>query len=346
MGRLRMIEPVTTSARRPAAALGNPDTVLDVMKSEAAAIQWAADDVDRQSIEQALAVILARAGKVILSGVGKSGYVARKMAASLNSTGTPAVFVHAADAGHGDLGVIETDDVVLLVSHSGQSDEILTLLPHLQSRQLPIVAIVGNRRSALGRAASVAIVVPVADEACPLNLAPHASSAVAQAICDGIVSAIMQARGFTAADFARNHPAGSLGKRLTLRVRDIMHCGDNNPVVSPDTPWPAVLSAMCKYALGAVNVVDSTGGLVGIITDGDIRRAVEKYHPGGLSHLTATDTMTDNPITASHACLAVDALALMEARPSQISVLPVIEAGSSRCIGLVRLHDVLRSGVL
>jgi arabinose-5-phosphate isomerase len=341
-----MIEPVTNSARKPAAAQGSPDTVLNVMKTEAAAIQRAADDVDRESIEQALAIILACVGKVVVSGVGKSGYVARKMAASLNSTGTPAVFVHAADAGHGDLGVIEPDDVVLLVSHSGQSDEILALLPHLQNRQLPIVAIVGNRRSALGLAASVAIDVPVDGEACPLNLAPHASSAVAQSICDGIVSAIMQARGFTATDFARNHPAGRLGKRLTLRVRDIMHCGDNNPVVSPDTPWPAVLSAMCKYALGAVNVVDATGGLVGIITDGDIRRAVEQNHPGSLAHLTAADTMTHNPITVSHACLAVDALTLMEARTSQISVLPVIEAGCNRCIGLVRLHDVLRSGLL
>jgi arabinose-5-phosphate isomerase len=312
----------------------------ELLRIEAQAIERAAVNLDQTAVARALEILKTCDGKVVLLGVGKSGVIAQKIAATMTSTGTIAVFVHPSDALHGSLGVIADGDVVIALSNSGETDEIVNLLPAIRQRKISLMAIVGNMNSTLARRADVALDASVDQEACPLNLAPTTSTTVALALGDALAMTLMEEKGWTAEDFASNHPAGALGKRLTLRVADLMH---ESPNISANATWLEVVSAIGKYGLGAVNVVDGEGALEGIVTDGDLRRAIEKTSPENLAGLTAEAMMTAHPIVAAPEMLAYDALKLMEDRPSQIAVLPVVENG--KCAGLLRLHDIVRSGL-
>ena len=314
--------------------------VLELLKLEASAIERAADRLEESSVERAIELISGCTGKVVVTGVGKSGVIAQKIAQTLTSTGTVSIFVHPSDALHGGLGVITSGDVVIALSNSGETDEVIALLPTLTNRTVAIIAIVGNVNSTLSRRASVVLDASVDKEACPLNLAPTTSTTVSLAIGDAIAMTLMEARGLTAEDFAANHPAGRLGKRLTMKVSDLMH---DSPSIAIDAGWMDVVKAISKFALGAVNVIDGER-LVGIVTDGDLRRTIERTPADELGSMTAVHMMTRSPITASPDMLAYDALQLMENRPFQISVLPVVDKDNI-CLGLLRVHDIVRSGL-
>jgi arabinose-5-phosphate isomerase len=245
---------------------------------------------------------------------------------------------------HGGLGIVADGDVVIALSNSGETDEIISMLPYLKHRAVPIIAVVGNLRSSLARSADVSLDASVEKEACPLNLAPTTSTTVALAIGDALAMTLMQVKGLTENDFAQNHPAGRLGKRLTLRVADLMHSGKDNPAISANATWVEIVAAISRGGLGAVNVVDDKQRLVGIITDGDLRRALQTTDHQELPGLTSKSIMTLGPVVATPDILAYDALRLMEDRPSQISVLPVVDK-EKRCVGLLRLHDIVRSGL-
>jgi len=329
---------LTTEIRK---SVAYSDKVAEILRLEAAAIERAASRLGAGQINAALDLISNCQTKVIVTGVGKSGIIAQKIAQTLTSTGTIAVFIHPSDALHGSLGMVADGDVIIALSNSGETEEIISLLPAISRRQSRLIAIVGNTDSTLARKADVVLDASVDKEACPLNLAPTASTTVALAIGDAIAMAVMEAKGLTTEDFAANHPAGRLGKRLTLTVGDLMH---ESPSIAADTGWLDVIHGLSKHALGAVNIVDGDGTLTGIVTDGDLRRTIERTATDLLSELHATDMMTASPITTRAEMLAYDALQLMENRPRQISVLPVIdEAG--RAVGLLRLHDIVRSGL-
>lgn len=317
------------------------EKVVELLRLEASAIEQAANRLEKTTVQKTIEILQNCAGKIIVTGVGKSGIIAQKIAQTLTSTGTVAVFVHPSDALHGSLGVVTTGDVLIALSNSGETDEILLLLPTLQWRKICIVSIVGEIDSTLARQSDVVLDASVDREACPLNLAPTTSTTVALAIGDALAMTLMQAKGLTAEDFAANHPAGRLGKRLTLKVENLMH---ESPNVAPAANWLAVVKAISKHSLGAVCVVDEKEKLVGIVTDGDLRRTIEKTAGANLESLTAAQMMTKNPTTAAPEMLAFEALKLMENRPAQISVLPVVDA-QNICVGLLRLHDIVRSGL-
>ena len=319
----------------------NSANVIEILRIEAEAIERAANCLTHAEIDRALDLIEGCKGKVIVTGVGKSGVIAEKIAQTMTSTGTMAVFLHPTDALHGGLGVVVSDDVVIALSNSGETDEILAILPTLRHRGVPIIAIIGAVDSTLGRQSDVALDASVDKEACPLNLAPTASTTVALAIGDALAMAVMGSKKLTAEDFAINHPAGRLGKRLTLKVSDLMH---PSPNVGPSASWLEVVRSISSHALGAVNIVDEGLSLLGIVTDGDLRRTIERTAPEELSPLTASDMMTKSPVAGSPEMLAFEALRIMEDRPSQISVLPVVDENGV-CVGLLRLHDVVRSGL-
>ncbi|WP_071515719.1 KpsF/GutQ family sugar-phosphate isomerase [Geitlerinema sp. PCC 9228] len=319
--------------------------VTELLQLEAEAIAQTSQRLQPESVQSVVQLLSTCTGKIVLTGVGKSGIVARKIAATLTSVGTVAIFLHPAEALHGDLGIVQSDDVVIALSNSGETDELLAMLPSLKQRCVPIVALVGNLDSTLARQANVVLAATIEREACPLNLAPTTSTTVAIAIGDAIAMTVATAKGITPEKFALNHPAGRLGKRLTLRVADIMHGGTDNPTISPDASWLEVVTGISQGGLGAVSVVDEQQRLLGIITDGDLRRAMETIQPVELAKFQAGSIMTRNPITAMREWLAYDALQVMENRPSQIAVLPVVDA-DRRCVGLLRLHDIARSGLL
>lgn len=318
--------------------------VTELLRLEASAIAQTAARLRREQVEQAIELLASCKAKVVLLGVGKSGIISQKIAATLTSTGTAAIYLHASDALHGGLGVVTSEDIVIVISNSGETVEVLELLPYLKQRQVPIIAVVGDLRSTLARRADVVLDASVDQEACPLNLAPTASTTVALAIGDALAMTLMQVKGLTPDAFALNHPGGRLGKRLTLRVADLMHGGPENPTIRAEAPWLEVIATISKGGLGAVNVVDDAGRLIGIITDGDLRRTLQKINYAELETLRSGAFMTQNPIVASPDLLAYDALRLMEDRPRQISVLPVVTA-ERLCVGLIRVHDIVRSGL-
>jgi len=324
---------------KPQKPISFSDKAVEILRVEAAAVERAAMRLDPGAITASVDLISCCESKIIVTGVGKSGIIAQKIAQTLTSTGTIAVFVHPSDALHGGLGVVSGGDVIIALSNSGETDEIITMLPALARRGLKVIAIVGSTDSTLARKADVVLDASVDKEACPLNLAPTASTTVALAIGDALAMTVMEAKGLTAEDFAANHPAGRLGKRLTLTVADLMH---PSPNVAPSASWLDIVHSLSRYALGAVNVIDDRERLIGVITDGDLRRTIEKTKPDELATLTAADMMTAAPITTSGETLAYDALRIMEDRPSQIDVLPVTD-GDRRAIGLLRLHDIVRS---
>lgn len=317
---------------------------IKLLKLEANAISTAADRLELDQLEKALNLLTECPGKVVLTGVGKSGIVAHKIAATLTSIGTVAICLHPCDALHGDLGIVTASDIVILLSNSGETDELVQMLPHLKRRQVPMIAIVGNLQSTLAHQADVVLNASVDREACPLNLAPTASTTVALAIGDALAMTLVQMKGITPEAFAINHPAGRLGKRLTLKVSDLMRQGDDNPTLSSESSWLEIVGAISEGGAGAVSIVDAEEKLMGLITDGDLRRWVQKIPSGELDQLTASQIMTPKPVAVTADILAYEALQIMENRPSQISVLPVVDQNQI-CLGLLRLHDVLRSGL-
>ena len=320
--------------------------VVDLLKAEAQAIAKTASRLRQDQVDRVVGLLANCRGKVVILGVGKSGIIAQKIAATMTSAGTAAVYLHPSDALHGGLGIVTSDDLVVVLSNSGETDELRELLPYIKRRNVPMIAIVGNVKSTLAHQADAVLDASVDQEACPLNLAPTTSTTVALAIGDALAMTLMQVKGISANDFASNHPAGQLGKRLTLLVADLMHSGSQNPTIAPDAAWMEIISTITHYGLGAVNVVDNEGRLAGIITDGDLRRSLQRLGPADIAfaNIICDDLMTRDPVVASPGMLAYDALRLMEDRPSQISVLPVVDS-DRRSVGLIRLHDIVRSGL-
>lgn len=318
--------------------------VQNLLRIESDAIAQTATRLDPSAVERVVDLLASCKGKVVILGVGKSGIIGQKIAATMTSAGTAALYLHPSDALHGGLGIVQANDVVIVLSNSGETDEIVAMLPYLKNRQVAIVAIVGNLNSTLARRVDIVLDASVDKEACPLNLAPTTSTTVALAIGDALAMTVMKVKGLTSDDFAVNHPAGRLGKRLTLRVEDLMHRDGENPTIAVGSSWVEVVRAISKGGLGAVCVVDEAGRLAGIITDGDLRRAIEQTSHESLAKLTCDEFMTSKPTVATPELLAYDALQLMEDRPSQISVLPVVDQ-DQRCVGLIRVHDIVRSGL-
>lgn len=294
------------------------------------------------SFAAACRAILGCNGRVVATGMGKSGHVARKIAATLASTGTPAFYVHPGEAGHGDLGMITDADVVLALSYSGESDEVLTVLPVLKRQGNVLIAMTGKPQSTLARQADIHLDVSVPAEACPLDLAPTSSTTASLALGDALAVALLDARGFTADDFARSHPAGSLGRRLLLHITDVMHGGDDVPRVPHTATLSETLVEISRKRLGMTAVVDDDGRLVGLYTDGDLRRTLDSTL---LDVRTAriADLMTRNPKTVAEDQLAVEAARLMETH--KISGLIVVDA-EKRVVGALNIHDLLRARVV
>ena len=287
------------------------------------------------SFDRAVELLLGCDGRVVVTGMGKSGLIGRKISGTLSSTGTPSFFLHPAEALHGDLGMLARGDALLAISYGGETPEILNLLETLKRLQMPIVTMTGNERSTLAEASEVVLDVSVKEEACTLNLAPTASTTVAMALGDALAIALLERRGFQPDDFAALHPAGRLGKRL-LRVEHLMHKGEMMPRVSPETPMPATFHEMSAKKLGMTTVTTEDGKLAGIITDGDLRRLMEK-HGGATLSMTAGDCMIRTPQTIGPGLLASEALNLMEKR--KITSVVVVD-GEGRVLGVVHLHDL------
>jgi arabinose-5-phosphate isomerase len=317
-------------------------TAARVLHTEAEALRAAAERVDASAYDRAEQLVVGAEGPVIVTGVGTSGNVARKLTGTFTSTGTRAVFLHPSDALHGQLGIVRPEDVVVAISNSGETEELLAALPYLSSRSVRLVVIVGTADSTLGRAADVVLEARADTEACPLGLAPTSSTTVAMAVGDALAVGVMERRGVDAEAFARNHPSGRLGRRLLLSVRDLMQPLEDAAQVDPEASLLDVLSAITAGGSGAALVVDG-GALAGIVTDGDIRRGIAAAGAQPLAGITAKELMSADPETVEPDALAYDALRLMEDRPSQISVLPVVDGAQVR--GLVRLHDLVRSGL-
>jgi len=289
---------------------------------------------------RACSICLECHGRVIVSGMGKSGHVAGKIAATLASTGTPSFFMHAAEASHGDIGMITRDDVLLTISNSGETPEVLLLIPHLSRLGVPVIAMTGNAKSTLARAASVHLDVSVEEEACPLNLAPTASTTATLALGDALAVALLEARGFTPQDFARSHPGGALGRKLLLHVADVMRTGDDLPVIGPDASLADGLMVMSKMGLGMCAIVDA-GRMLGVFTDGDLRRVLDRQINVHKSTMREVMTSPGKSIKATE--LAAEAAHLMEKH--RITALPVIDMQGT-LVGALNVHDLLRAGVL
>ncbi len=334
-------QPVPVDPDHPASAAGLAESGRRVFQIEEQALAAVAARLDGEFTE-ACRLMLSTRGRVVCTGMGKSGHVARKIAATLASTGTPAFYVHPGEAAHGDLGMVTDADVVLALSYSGESDEILLLLPVLRRQGNKLVAMTGRPQSSMAREADVHLDVSVPAEACPLDLAPTASTTASLAMGDALAVALLEARGFTADDFARSHPAGALGRRLLLHIADIMHAGDEVPRVTVDATVSEALVEMSHKRLGMTAVVDGDGRLLGLYTDGDLRRSLDDANVD-LRTTRIGQVMTREPRTIGANALAVEAAQLMEAH--KISGLLVVDA-QQRVVGALNIHDLLRARVV
>ena len=334
-------EPAPPAAPPAADAARALALARDVLTTEAQAITALAARLGAPFVA-AVTLILNCRGRVVVSGIGKSGHIARKLAATLASTGTPAFFVHPAEASHGDLGMITPDDVVVALSNSGETDELVLLMPHLKRAGARIIALTGNEQSSLAQAADVHLDAAVDAEACPLGLAPTASTTAALALGDALALALLDARGFSVEDFARSHPGGSLGRRLLTRVLDVMRTGSAVPSVGVDAMLGAAVVEMSGKGMGMTAVVDADGRVAGIFTDGDLRRCLDRVRDVGA--VRVTDVMTRTPRTIGPERLAIDCVELMETAPKVTQLLVVDGAG--RLVGALHLHDLFRARVV
>jgi arabinose-5-phosphate isomerase len=312
----------------------------ETLDIEAAALLGLKARLDDRFLK-AVDMMLSVQGRVVVTGMGKSGHIGRKIAATLASTGTPAMFVHPGEASHGDLGMIKTVDVVLGISNSGESDELVAILPVLKRQGVPLIAMTGGLTSSLARHADVVLDTSVEKEACPLNLAPTASTTAQLAMGDALAVALLDARGFKPEDFARSHPGGSLGRKLLTHVSDVMRQGDEVPRVGPETGFSDLMREMSSKGLGASSVVDADGRVLGVFTDGDLRRLIEKGVD--LRGLKASDVMHAKPRTIAAEALAVEAAEMMELHRIT-SILVVDEAG--RLCGAINTNDLMRAKVI
>ncbi|MEJ2687324.1 MAG: KpsF/GutQ family sugar-phosphate isomerase [Gammaproteobacteria bacterium] len=330
----------TASPNDAAHAARLRDLGLAVIRTEAAAVAALAERIDEQFLN-ACHHMLECQGRVVVIGMGKSGHVGGKIAATLASTGTPAFFVHPGEASHGDMGMVTARDVVLALSNSGETDEIVTLLPLIKRLGVPLIALTGRPESTLARAATVHIDVGVEKEACPLGLAPTSSTTAALVMGDALAVALLESRGFTAQDFALSHPGGALGRRLLLRIDDLMHTGERIPRVGEHTPLSEALMEMSRKGLGMTAVVDQAGCVVGIFTDGDLRRTIDREIDVHKTPISAV--MTRGGKTVQAGLLAAEALRVME--EGKINALLVVNA-DHELVGALNMHDLLRAGVV
>jgi arabinose-5-phosphate isomerase len=312
----------------------------EVLRVESNGILSMIDRLD-EGFVRAVELLGGCRGKVVVTGVGKSGLICRKIAATLASTGTPSFFIHAGDGVHGDLGMVMKDDVILTLSNSGETDELLKVLPHFKFHGLKVIVMTGNPESTLAKAGDVVLNVGVRDEACPLGLAPTTSTTAALAMGDALAVVLLEEKGFNEADFAVRHPGGTLGRRLLLRVEDLMCRGEQLPLVQDITSVKEALFEITSKRLGVTGVVDAEGKLVGVITDGDLRRGL--HSRGDILALQAKNIMTSNPKTIPADTLATEAVAVMER--FAITSLFVLEDGNKRPRGIVHLHDLVKAGL-
>ena len=317
------------------------EQVREVLKIEAEAVLGLLDRVGPE-FERAVKIILKSRGRVILTGMGKSGLVARKISATLNSTGTPSLFLHPAEAIHGDLGMVARDDVIVAISHSGNTAEINTILPMLRKMGAKIISFTGALDSSLAKESDVVIDVGVEREACPMGLAPTASTTAALAMGDALAVALLEGRGFTSNDFALSHPAGRLGKRLLLHVGDIMHRDETIPRVAQSASLSEALVEMTRKGLGMTTVIDTAGRLLGVFTDGDLRRVLD-HGEVNVHQVGIAEHMTHNCKTIQADRLAAEALQMMDSY--RINALPVVDE-EHRLVGAINMHDLLRAGVV
>ena len=321
------------------------DNILDiakrVLKIEADAVLALTERLN-SNFEKAVEIIYRSKGRVVVTGMGKSGLVGKKIAATLASTGTPAFFLHPAEASHGDLGMVTSDDVIIAISNSGETGELAGLIPFLKRFNVSLISMTGNPNSTLSRAADVNLDISVKEEACPLGIVPTASTTTTMAMGDALAVALLTKRGFNEEDFAFFHPGGSLGKKLFIKVKDLMHTGDALPVISPGTPMTEAVMEISSKRMGVTVVADADKRILGIITDGDVRRGIEKWGKEFFD-MNAEEVMTKNPKTISEEELAAKALSIME--KLSITSLAVPDE-NGRAVGIIHLHDILRQGIV
>ncbi len=320
------------------------DNILDiakkVLKTEAEAVAGLIERLD-SSFERVIDIIYTSKGKVIVTGMGKSGLIGKKIAATLASTGTPAFFMHPAEASHGDLGMVSSDDVVIAISNSGETDELLALIPFLKRFNVHLISMTGDVNSTLSRAADLNLDVTIKEEACPLGIVPTASTTAALAMGDAVAVALFIKRGFRQEDFASYHPSGSLGKRLFIKVRDLMHTGEALPLITARESMTGAVMEISSKRLGIAIVADEDHTIAGIITDGDVRRGIEKWGKE-LFEMKAGEIMSKNPKTIAAEELAAKALSVMEKHAITVLVVP---DSRGRAEGIIHLHDILKKGI-
>ncbi|AZC07025.1 KpsF/GutQ family sugar-phosphate isomerase [Acinetobacter nosocomialis] len=315
-------------------------SALATLRIEQQAIDVLATQIDDR-FNRACEVLLQCKGRVVITGMGKSGHIGRKMAATFASTGTPSFFMHPMEAGHGDLGMLVRGDVLIAISNSGKSDEIMMLMPLIKHLGVPMITISRDDKGPMPQNADIALTLGESDEACPLGLAPTSSTTATLVLGDALAVALLEARGFTADDFARSHPAGALGKRLLLHVKHLMHTGDELPKVSPETPMNQVLYEISNKRLGLTTIVDEQDHLLGIFTDGDLRRLIDKQQ-GFDVNLPVSEVMTKKPSTISQEARAVEAL--QQLNQKKISQFVVVD-DQNKVIGVISMHDLIQAGV-
>lgn len=312
-----------------------------VLKTESEAVEALIKKLD-SGFEKAVEIVYSSKGRVVVTGMGKSGLVGKKIAATLSSTGTPAFFMHPAEASHGDLGMVTADDVIIAISNSGETNEIAGLIPFLKRYNVKLISMTGDANSTLSKAADVNLDVSVKEEACPLGIVPTASTTATLAMGDALAVALLVKRGYKQEDFAFFHPGGSLGKKLFIKVKDLMHTGDALPLISSDTPMTRAVVVMSSKRLGVAVVVDNEDKILGILTDGDLRRGIEKQGKQFFD-IAAGDVMIKNPKMILEDELAVKALSVMESKSITSLIVP---DDKGRIKGIIHLHDILRQGIV